>query len=63
MKKVANKQSPPKLYGRCAPPRGALVAMDAEAVAGGRGRGERPHSPVVSGPRGAEPRLQQGTLS
>lgn len=38
MKKVASKQSPPKLLGGCAPPRRPLVAMDAVAAAGGRER-------------------------
>ncbi|KAF3816782.1 hypothetical protein GH733_014130 [Mirounga leonina] len=38
MKKMAAKQSPPKLIGGCAPPRGTLVAMDALAAAGGRAR-------------------------
>lgn len=50
MKPVAPKPSPPKLFGACAPPRGALVAMDAAAAAGpvragSRGRG-------VAGSRG-----------
>lgn len=41
MKKVAAKQSPPKLIGGCAPPREPLVAMDASAAAGGGARGRR----------------------
>lgn len=38
MKKVTSKHSPPRLFGGCASPRGALVAMDAAATAGGRAR-------------------------
>ena len=63
MKKVVSKQSPPKLFGGCAPPLGALVAMDARAASGGRARAgsrELPHSPVFPGPGGAGPRSQPG---
>lgn len=42
MKKANDRQSPPKLLGGCAPPRGALVAMDATAAACGRDRGGLP---------------------
>ncbi|KAG8507867.1 MYCBP-associated protein, partial [Galemys pyrenaicus] len=38
MKKLSSKLSPPKLLGGCAPPRRALVAMDAVAAAGGQAR-------------------------
>lgn len=38
MKKVVSKMSPPESIGGCVPPRGALVAMDAAATAGGRAR-------------------------
>lgn len=52
MKPVAPKLSPPKLFGACAPPRGALVAMDtaAAAAAGAVRAGSRGHG--VAGSRG-----------
>lgn len=68
MKKVATKQSPPKLIGGCAPPRWPLVAMDALETAGRRARSRArargrggvgvPHSLVIPGSRGAGPRSQ-----
>lgn len=68
MKKVTSKQSPPRLFGGCAPPRGALVAMDAAAAAAWRARGHGvagsrgwvPQGHVFSGSRGVWPRLRSG---
>lgn len=60
MKKVASKQSPPKLFGGCALRREALVAMDAAATNGGRARAGSPggvtKGQVILGPRDVGPR-------
>lgn len=73
MKPLTSKQSPPKLLGACAPPRGALVAMDAAAAAarparrveGSRGRrvaGSRGLllGHLIQGSRGVGPSSQAG---